>query len=175
MTRAKENLHIHYNQNLLDDFVSENIDFRQKWKPFIRNQEFLTLQLAMKDVFLDFFQVETKFDSVLSKRNYAFVAGKYLYARTQEGFIPVLQFSKKCWEQIQNVIRQGYQPFRAEVHFIIAWKGKKLQKNLPFFCQICVSGGYHERTIRNYRNFTEYCGIPSGKIYTDTPEFHLWR
>ena len=124
MTRAKENLHIHYNQNLLDDFVSENIDFRQN-ETIYQKPEFLTLQLAMKDVFLDFFKSKQNLIPYIQSGTMLLWQGKYLYARTQEGFIPVLQFSKKCWEQIQNVIRQGYQPFRAEVHFIIAWKGKE--------------------------------------------------
>ena len=124
MTRAKENLHIHYNQNLLDNFNSETIEFCQDMTTY-QKPEFLTVQLSMRDVFLDFFKNKKKI--ILSMQSGKLLAwqGKHLGIYYQHQFIPLLQFSSQFQEKIQNIIRQGYQPFRAEAHFIIAWKGKE--------------------------------------------------
>ncbi len=124
MTRAKKNLHIHYNQNLLDSFISDDIEFCQNMTVY-QKPEFLKIQLSMRDVWLNFFKDKKRI--ILSMQSGKLLAwqGKYLGIYHQHQFIPLLQFSNKFQEKMQNLIRQGYQPFRAEVHFIIAWKGKE--------------------------------------------------
>ena len=124
MTRAKENLHIHYNQNLLDNFNSEIIEFCQDVTTY-QKPEFLTVQLSMHDVFLDFFKNKKKMILSIQSGKLLVWQGKHLGIYHQYQFIPLLQFSSQFQEKIQNIIRQGYQPFRAEAHFIIAWKGRE--------------------------------------------------
>ena len=124
MTRAKENLHIHYNYHLLDDFISETIEFYQDMTDY-QKPEFLTMQLSMRDVFLNFFK--DKKSKILSLQSGFQLAWqeKQLGIYSNQQFVPLLQFSSQCYRKIQDLIHQGYSPFCAKTHFIIAWKGKE--------------------------------------------------
>jgi len=124
MTRAKKNLHIHYNQNLLDNFVSDDVEFCQDTGNY-QKPDFLTVQLSMRDVWLDFFKNRKRLILSIQSGTRLAWQGKQLGIYRQNRFIPLLQFSAKFQERIQNLKRQGYQPSHAETHFIIAWKGKE--------------------------------------------------
>ena len=79
----------------------------------------------MRDVWLDFFKDKKR--RILSIQSGTPLAWqeKQLGIYHQNRFIPLLQFSAKFQERIQNLKRQGYQLSHAEAHFIIAWKGKE--------------------------------------------------
>ena len=48
-----------------------------------------------------------------------------VYARAEGRELPVLQYSKKCLEDIGRLERAGYQPYDSVIRFICVWKKKE--------------------------------------------------
>lgn len=124
MTRAKELLHIHYFGDAFDRFAeyatTDEVDLRTYPKP-----SELILQLSHKDVYLGFFK--DKKDTIIRLKSgmHLAVKGCRLYFKAGDKLQPVLQFSKKCNEDIKKLIESGYQPYDAVIRFICAWKDKE--------------------------------------------------
>ena len=124
MTRAKELLHIHYFGDAFDRFVeyatTDEVDLRTYPKP-----SELILQLSHRDVYLGFFK--DKKDTIIRLKSgmHLAVKGCRLYFKAGDKLQPVLQFSKKCNEDIKKLIESGYQPYDAVIRFICAWKDRE--------------------------------------------------
>ena len=124
MTRAKELLHIHYYGDAFDCFAeyatTDEVDLCTYPKP-----SELILQLSHRDVYLGFFK--DKKDTIIRLKSgmHLTVKGCRLYIKADDKLKPILQFSKKCNDDIKKLIESGYQPYDAVIRFICAWKDKE--------------------------------------------------
>lgn len=123
MTRAKDELYIHYNNEIFLTIpnikgVKQEEDKKQYNKP-----SEITLQLSHRDVFLDYFKYRQ--DNICRLRSGALLTFKDDRFGTIENgtFIEVLKLSKACTERINKLKEQGYSIERALIRFIVYWKG----------------------------------------------------
>ena len=126
MTRAKNRLFIHTNSDLftrlaVDKSVADN---RQYPMP-----EKIMLQLTHKDVFLGFFKPIKKDVLALRSGDALTLEGNYFYTSSTHRAIAKLsanmQATIAAWQE------KGYQPSKASVRFVVAWKPKDAPKEEP--------------------------------------------
>ena len=124
MTRAKHDLYIHVNTPVFapapNDTYLYYLDSNDYPFPGM-----ITLQLGMKDVYLDFFKDK-------KEQVFKLVAGDTLccddgFLRTTDGFV-IVSLSKQQREEIYNWSEKGYSIHSARVNFIVAWKAKDDEK-----------------------------------------------
>ncbi|MBQ3666028.1 MAG: RecQ family ATP-dependent DNA helicase [Lachnospiraceae bacterium] len=125
MTRAKQLLHIHYNTDILDSYCDAASLHETDPCSYPKACE-LVLQLSHKDVYLDYFKDKQLLIQQMRMRSgmHLLVYKNKMYVRTQEGQLPVLQLSTKCYEEVKKYIAKGYTPNDAVIRFICGWKGK---------------------------------------------------
>ena len=85
----------------------------------------LILQLSHKDVFLDFFKDKKSLILGLRSGKHLNIKTNRLYIQKDSKLLPVLQFSKKCNEDIKKYTSSGYTLYDAAIRFICVWKGKE--------------------------------------------------
>jgi len=118
MTRAKQNLVIHYNGNFLSSIKTDGLSYVEDETSY-QPPEKLTMHLSFSDVNLGYFEfIQNRISKVIS--------GDTLIANNQgclnsKGEL-VLKFSKSYLKNIANIKEQGYQVKNATVNFIIYWK-----------------------------------------------------
>ena len=124
MTRAKKLLHIHYFSDEFDIFTeyasTDEVDLHNYPKP-----SELILQLSHKDVFLDFFKDKKNLILDLRSGMHLQIRSNRLYIQKDGKLLPVLQFSKKSYEDIKKYSSLGYTLYDAVIRFICAWRGKE--------------------------------------------------
>lgn len=136
LTRAKEELYIHCNNNLFDNIAN---DIMRDENIYDEPSE-IVLQLSYKDVVLDFFK--DKKESIISLRSgdVLHLEGEYFYAVIDGKLVKVLKFSKAFKDKLNGLKERGYEPFSATIRFILAWKGKDDENEtaiiLPDLCLI---------------------------------------
>lgn len=123
LTRAKNELYIHYNNDIFDRFIIDGVDQSKDSRTYDGPHEII-MQLSHSDVFLDYFRDKQKLIAPLCSGMELTVQNSCLYARTVSGQRPVLRFSKQFNSKLENLQRQGYHPLKAKIRFIAAWKGK---------------------------------------------------
>ena len=121
MTRAKDNLTIHYNDNYFDDYIAENLDHIQNSTHYDA-PDLISLQLTHHDVKLGYFIFVR---SIIEK----LTAGQELMpekdgCKNSQGE-PVLKFSKSFQEKIDEFETRGYKLNEAKVKFILYWFDKE--------------------------------------------------
>ena len=124
MTRAKDNLHIHYNGDYLDKyamFASKSVFDK---RVFMKPSE-LIIQLNHRDVFLDFFKDKQSIIAKLKSGDHLDVYNNRLCIKENGRMVPVLQFSSKCNEAVRRITDAGFVPYDSTVRFICAWKVKE--------------------------------------------------
>ncbi|NLX92301.1 MAG: ATP-dependent helicase, partial [Clostridiales bacterium] len=127
LTRAKNELYIHYNNNLFGIFGS----FRMPGVEWINDDceypepEELVLQLSYKDVVLNFFK--DKKELILSLRSGAELCfdGEFMSTQTDNKTKRVVKVSKAFLDRIKELQKKGYHPYKATVRFTVAWQGKE--------------------------------------------------
>ncbi len=124
MTRAKNNLHIHYNNDIFDDFEPNGAEKILDEKIYNRPEE-IVIQLSHKDIYLDFCKGKKRFILSLKSGDELIIRGDTLYAMKNEKIYPVVRLSKKFKDEIVKMSAQGYFPTNAKIRFIAAWKGKE--------------------------------------------------
>lgn len=124
MTRAKNNLHIHYNNDIFDDIEPNGAEKIFDERLYDRPDE-IVVQLTHKDIFLDF--CKGKRNVILNAKSgeELIIRGNTLYMLRNEKIYPVVCFSRKFKDEIAAQARNGYYPIKAKVRFIVAWKGKE--------------------------------------------------
>lgn len=124
MTRAKSNLHIHYNNDIFDDIEPNGAEKIFDERLYDRPDE-IVVQLTHKDIFLDF--CKGKRNVILNAKSgeELIIRGNTLYMLRNEKIYPVVCFSRKFKDEIAAQARNGYYPIKAKVRFIVAWKGKE--------------------------------------------------
>ena len=123
LTRAKNVLYVHYNNEIFDGFDVEGAEIIEDKRQYDCPEEII-VQLSHKDVFLDFFKGKKKIILQIQSGNRLEIRGTELYAEIAGRFYPVARFSKKFNEEIQKKIRQGYYPDDAKVRFVVAWRSQ---------------------------------------------------
>lgn len=116
MTRAKNELYIHYNNAIFDDFSAEGIERENDSSDYPEPEE-LVMQLGFKDVFLDFFIGKKAEVFALKSGDELEIRGDFLYANGNKLVIP----SKAVREKIAALRKKGYTPYKARVCFIVEW------------------------------------------------------
>ena len=127
MTRAKKNLHIYTNSSCFDrKNTPGQRQFDAEEYPL---PEEVVLQLTHKDVVLSFFTSRKK--EVLS-----LVGGDPLeysedYLLNTKSGKPVVKLSARMRESLRLWEERGYHVKSAAVRFVVAWKEKDADQNLP--------------------------------------------
>ena len=125
ITRAKENLHVLYNGNYLDNIRVENMKIMAD-NNFYPESTQISMHLSHKDVFLDYFaSVQYDVDSIISGCELEINDKSCFYNKKQ-----VLKFSSKFCEKIEYQKKKGYSLTRVFVKHIVFWKGKDMEKEI---------------------------------------------
>ena len=124
MTRAKQLLHIHYNNDDFEQYAQYSTTSEVDTYLYAKPKE-LILQLSHKDVYLDFFKKNSKLIQYMRSGMHLIVKGNRLFINLNNELLPVLQFSSKCNEDVKKLIASGYKPYDSVIRFICAWKGKE--------------------------------------------------
>lgn len=123
LTRARNALYIHYNNQLFDGLALPGARQFEDTRDYPEPQE-LILPLSHKEVVLDFFKGKKDMIFRLHSGARLQVDGDFLCARLQGGTVRVLKFSKSCRESLEALRVKGYRPYQAVVRFVVAWQGE---------------------------------------------------
>lgn len=124
ITRAKEELFVHYNTDI---FPNAPIEIIEDEKTYNEPDE-LTLQFTHRDVVLDFFKDKTSMIVNLRSGDILQYSDGYLSAPINGRLCNVVKFSKACIEKICKLNEKGYTPISAKVRYEVIWKGKDDEK-----------------------------------------------
>jgi ATP-dependent DNA helicase RecQ len=124
MTRAKNELFVHYTNDLFNGVkLSEGIQKIEDKNDYGEPQE-VGIQLTHKDVFLDYFKEKGDVIANLRSGDNLQMENEYLSAVVGGKLTKVVRFSKICIEKINNLKQNGYEYSNAFIRFIVLWKGK---------------------------------------------------
>lgn len=120
MTRARKSLYIHTCTAIFDGIRHENVEYVEDNAPYSAPND-ISVQLTHRDVYLDFFK--DKKEKILSLRS-----GQPLWFK-DNGFYSatgdcVAVLSAKKRNELQELHRQGFSVYAADVAFIAAWRGE---------------------------------------------------
>jgi len=126
MTRAKNNLTIHYDGNYLETITTRNLRRLFINEIYLPPNEF-AMQLTHNNVWLSH---STHYQAWISQLN----SGDELRINgasccNSKG-IPVLRFSKQRKETIDGIKQKNYVPKTAKIRFIVYWKGDDMEKEI---------------------------------------------
>ncbi len=127
MTRAKNNLYIHYNTSYFDKFDVENTLRKTDNNQYDEPSE-ITLQLTHKDVVLNFFKDKKELIFQLHSGMKLSVNGSFLSAEIDNRDINVVKFSKAFEERVIELQSKGYNPTASIIRFVVAWKSEEDEK-----------------------------------------------
>ncbi|WP_372997777.1 RecQ family ATP-dependent DNA helicase [Lutispora sp.] len=126
MTRAKQNLTIHYNGSYLDNIKTESLVYNYDSKSYTPPVE-LTMQLGFRDLWLDSF---LPFQHLISEVN----SGDQLYI---DGYCccnskgqPLLKFSKQFKKKVKTLKQSNYVLKTARIRFIIYWRKENFEREI---------------------------------------------
>ena len=119
MTRAKRNLTIHLNSDILDHISTDDLERIEDMETHSMPNE-LAMHPTMRDVWLDyFFDKQSHISELRSGDELIFNENdKCLNSKRQS----VLKFSRQFAGQIENMKRDGYELKSARVNFIVYWQ-----------------------------------------------------
>lgn len=120
ITRAKNELYVHYNSAIFDDISADGAEHESDTRDYPEPDE-LEMQLGMKDVFLDFFIGKKADVFKLKSGDELEIRGDFLYANGKRLVIP----SNAVREKLAGLRERGYRPYRAQVNFIVEWVKKE--------------------------------------------------
>ena len=125
MTRARSSLYIHYcNTPVIDrikaPFVTWNLNTIDYYEP-----DEIALQLTHKDVFLDFFKDKKREILHLHSGCPLQICTGGLLTVINGKCVKIVRFSKAFNERLDKMCKKGYDPLRAEIRFVVAWKAEE--------------------------------------------------
>lgn len=126
MTRAKENLTIHENTTVLENFVVDNLERIENKETHLPPNE-LVMHLFFKDVWLDYFINRQHLIAPLKSGSILILNGDECLNSNGKS---VLKFSKKFMDQIENMKRKNYELKSAKVNFIVYWKKEETEQEV---------------------------------------------
>ncbi len=126
LTRAKNNLFIHYNGNYFDFVNIENIE--KVTNPEIYQEpDQIALQLGFRDIFLGYFQRFQYFISKLYSGDELTIDGYFCHDINGK---PVLKFSKQFISNLDEMKQKNYIPKKAKIRFIVFWKNEDTNQEI---------------------------------------------
>ncbi len=142
LTRAKNELYIHCNNNCFDKF---NVPYVEKIFDSVMYPEpdEIMMQLTHRDVFLGFFKDKKAFIARLISGTELHINGNALFLRTQKGLIKVIILSKAYQDKMAELKHKGYVPYKAKVRFVVAWKDKEDEQE----CAILLPDVYFRKEL----------------------------
>lgn len=131
ITRAKSNLHLHYNDAYLKGITAENLEYSYDNTTYPEPAN-ISLVLNLRDINLGYFEF-------VQHRLNGLYAGTSLTIIEQglgnENGQPVLKFSRSFTEELKRYYQRGYKLIEAKVNFIVYWNnqdsGKESKVLLP--------------------------------------------
>lgn len=117
MTRAKRNLSIHTNSSFLDNLTAHQIERIINHDLYLPPAQ-LAMHLSHKDVWLDYFISRQK---IINELNSGDVLSINNGECTDANGRPIIKFSKRMTEQIDNLREMNYILKSAKVNFIVYW------------------------------------------------------
>lgn len=126
MTRAKNNLYIHYNGTYLNEYQVENMVCIRDNKSYPEPDQFI-MHLSHEDVYLDYFKyVQHRVDSLVS--------GDILQLNdegcTDSKGQQILKFSRKFLDKKAEQESKGFELKSARVNYVVYWKKPEEDKEL---------------------------------------------
>jgi len=120
MTRAKNNLTVHLNGRYLNHILVEDLT-RLEDSAHYELPEKLAMQLSHRDVWLNYFiGRQYVVESLISGDILQYKDGEWLTNRGKS----VFRLSKRCTEQLERVLQNGYEPQFAKVNLIVFWRNE---------------------------------------------------
>lgn len=124
LTRAKEALYIHYNNNLFDSLNTPGIEKISDSHSYLEPHE-IALQLTHRDVVLDFFKDKKSLIFKLHSGSPLCIYNGYLFAKIHNSNKRIGKLSRACVLKLEQLQKNGYIPYKSDVRFIVAWKGEE--------------------------------------------------
>jgi ATP-dependent DNA helicase RecQ len=123
LTRAKNNLFVHYNKNILDGIHSDNVEYLTDNNEYgIPNE--ITIQLDYKNVILDaFFNYQNAIHNIYAGAELSLDDKGCLYGGKR-----VLLFSTTFKTNLEKFASKGYKPASAKATAIVYWKKTKTRE-----------------------------------------------
>lgn len=128
MTRAKNLLSIHYNNDTFDAFQTSSSTFSYDSNSYGSADE-IFLQLSHKDIHLDYSKNHKDIILRLQSGDPLLIDKDYLYVMEDGQKRRVLHFSKKFINDLNMKQNKGYVPYKASVRFVVAWKPQNDDSN----------------------------------------------
>ncbi|MDQ2087315.1 RecQ family ATP-dependent DNA helicase [Herbivorax sp. ANBcel31] len=136
MTRAKQNLTIHYNEDYLDFIKTDELKRFYDSKVYSLPDK-LAMQLGFKDVWLDFFADCQNLIFHLKAGDELIINDDYCCNLKGQ---KLLKFSKYFMSRVQSIKEKGYIPKMAKIKFIVYWK----RENTDYQIRIILPEVYFE-------------------------------
>lgn len=136
ITRAKNNLYIHYNHHYLQSLSAEELSYRNNNNHY-PEPEHLTLMLGHRDVQLGYFEY-------VQQRLHGLFSGSSL-TLTKDGLgntvgQTIIKYSAKCNHTLETYFQKGYQLKEASVNCVVYWYNEGTEKEsriiLPELCLV---------------------------------------
>ncbi|WP_298143589.1 RecQ family ATP-dependent DNA helicase [Flavobacterium sp.] len=138
LTRAKNNLTIHVNSNILDQLKADHVNWIDD-RDFHPQPKGLVMQLTLKDVWLNYFIDKQSVISQLTSGDTLIVNENGCFDSNGK---PILKFSKHFVEQIETRKTNHYELKYATVNYILFWKNENMHHEV----KIVLPGLYFERS-----------------------------
>ncbi|MEN6460525.1 MAG: RecQ family ATP-dependent DNA helicase [Syntrophomonas sp.] len=126
MTRAKNNLIIHYNGNYLDNIDTARLKIIFNANDYLAPSQ-LAMQLSFKDVWLDYFINRQNLISQLNSGDILTFDGNG--CRNSKGEL-ILKVSKQLAKQIESLRQKKYVPQYAKIRFIVYWHKENSEQEI---------------------------------------------
>jgi ATP-dependent DNA helicase RecQ len=126
MTRAKNSLTIHVNDNYLDNISCDNI-IRLENNNHYQEAGLLVLHLTHRDIWLSYFNKRQNIVGKLKSGDSLKIAEASCYDINGNS---VLKFSNSFKEKLDNYKNSGYTLSKAIVNNIVYWKGEEMEKEI---------------------------------------------
>lgn len=126
MTRAKQNLTIHFNGNYLDNIKAENLHQIEDRETYLPPND-MAMHLTYKDVWLDYFINRQHLISSMVSGDSLTINGDELLNTNGKS---ILKFSRLFLTKIEAIKQSGYLPKEGKVNFIIFWKKEDTEQEI---------------------------------------------
>uniref|UniRef100_UPI00261B077D 3'-5' exonuclease n=1 Tax=Flavobacterium sp. TaxID=239 RepID=UPI00261B077D len=120
ITRAKSNLHIHYNESFLRGYLQESVSYKFDNNTF-SEPEHLSIWLTHRDIYLSYFEfVQQRMNGLHSGKNLTIL--KEGLGNTNDQLL--IRYSRSFTNQLEEYINKGYKLSNARINFIVYWNNK---------------------------------------------------
>ena len=120
ITRAKSNLHIHYNESFLKGYLQDSITHRFD-NNIYPEPEYLSIWLSHRDINLGYFEyVQQRMSGLQSGKNLMILDD----GLGNDNGKPLIKYSRNFADQLKEYSAKGYKLSNAKINFIVYWNNK---------------------------------------------------